>query len=138
MRRYLVVANRTLPGEHLTDFVTRCLAAGPCHFDVVAPATPPAGQWVSDVDEEHTLARERLKAALERFRALGASADGWVTDPHPVAGVMDALRQRRYDEIVVSTLPATGSRWLRMDLLSRLRRLTTLPVTHLEAQPAHV
>ncbi|HWH31810.1 MAG TPA: hypothetical protein VNU01_03980 [Egibacteraceae bacterium] len=137
MRRYLVVANRTLPGPHLSQFVTDCLGAGTCHFDIVVPATPLPGHWVSDVDEEHRMARERLEETLAAFRALGASAEGWVTDPHPIAAVSDALRGRDYDEIVVSTLPPGASRWLRMDLPSRLERLTAVPVTHLVAEPAH-
>ena len=40
MRRYLVVANQTLGGEHLLDKVRECVAAGPCHFHVLVPASP--------------------------------------------------------------------------------------------------
>ena len=39
MRRYLVVANRTLGGAHLTAKVHECVAAGPCQFHVLVPAS---------------------------------------------------------------------------------------------------
>ena len=39
MRRYLVVANRTLGGGHLLAKVRECLAAGPSEFHVLVPAS---------------------------------------------------------------------------------------------------
>ena len=40
MRRYLVVANQTLAGHRLLEYVRQCLAASPSWFFVLVPATP--------------------------------------------------------------------------------------------------
>ena len=52
MRRYLVVANQTLGGEELIAAIQERMAAGPCHFHLLVPATP-AGQ----LDAEYLAAR---------------------------------------------------------------------------------
>ena len=44
MRRYLVVANQTLLGDRLLSRVGECLAAGPCQFHLVVPATHAPGR----------------------------------------------------------------------------------------------
>jgi hypothetical protein len=43
-----------------------------------------------------------------------------------------------YDEIIVSTLPKHVSRWLKLDLPSKVRGLTDKPVTHVTAHKAKV
>jgi hypothetical protein len=43
---------------------------------------------------------------------------------------MDAVAEHAIDEILVSTLPATSSGWLRRDLIERLQEATRLPVEH--------
>ena len=49
---------------------------------------------------------------------------------------MDAMAARSsIDEIIVSTLPATSSGWLRRDLIERLREETGLPVEHVVVGP---
>jgi hypothetical protein len=40
------------------------------------------------------------------------------------------VRDERVDEIIVSTFEAERSRWLRRDLVRRLRDETDLPVEH--------
>jgi hypothetical protein len=52
-----------------------------------------------------------------------------VGDANPLAAVADALNLRGFDEIIVSTLPWRLSRWLRVDLPSKLRGLG-VPVLH--------
>ena len=130
MRRYLVVANQTLGGEHLEIKVRECLAAGPCEFHLVVPATPPQDHatWVEG--EAKVLARERLDTALTRFRKLGARADGEVGDARPLGAIGDALRHADFDEIILSTLPPGPSRWLRMDLPHRVDRQFGILVSH--------
>jgi hypothetical protein len=141
MRRFLVVANQTLGGDHLAAAVRECLARGPCSFYVVVPRTPPRGHalWV---DEEATaLAEKRLAHALARFREFGADVDGEVGDRNPIQAIGDVMRGRQgehFDEIIVSTLPPGPSRWLRMDLPHRVEQMYRLPVTHVvgEREPA--
>jgi hypothetical protein len=43
---------------------------------------------------------------------------------------MDAVAEHGIDEILVSTLPATSSGWLRRDLIERLQEATGRPVEH--------
>jgi len=130
MARYLVVANQTLGGDQLEAKVRECVAAGACEFHLVVPATPPSDHatWVEG--EAKVLARERLDAALKRFRAIGAIADGEVGDARPLLAIGDALRHGEFDGIIVSTLQPGMSRWLRMDLPHRIERQFELPVTH--------
>lgn len=134
MRRFLVVANQTLAGHHLLKHVRERLAAGPCWFFVLVPATPIDAQLVPGDGEADVLARRRLEGALARFRAEGASAVGAVGDPNPLRAITEALRQESFDEIVLSTLPPGTSRWLMDDLPTRLARATRLPVTHLVSE----
>ncbi len=51
---------------------------------------------------------------------------------------MNALEFFRVDDIVISTLPATRSGWLRADLIERVGSASGKPVIHVEAAPARV
>ncbi len=135
MRSYLVVANQTLGGEGLVEKVRECLSAGPSTFHIVVPATAPREHLTWVEGEARSIARERLDRALERFRALGAEADGEVGDGDPVQAIGDALRAGHFDEIILSTLSPTGSRWLRRDVLHRVNAMFQLPVTHVIGEP---
>jgi hypothetical protein len=138
MRRYLVVANQTLGGEHLLAAVRDCLAGGACRFHIVVPATEPGDHAVWTEGESRALAKERLDLALARFRDLGAEADGEVGDERPLDAIRDALREREFDGIILSTLPPGASRWLRQDLPHRVEREFGLPVTHVSSEPEPV
>jgi hypothetical protein len=135
MRRYLVVANQTLGGEHLLEEVRGCLADDACRFHIVVPATEPKDHVVTSEGEARALAQERLDRALERFRELGADADGEIGDERPMDAIRDALRGREFDGIVLSTLPPGISRWLGQDLPHRVEREFGLPVRHVVGEP---
>lgn len=82
-------------------------------------------------------ARLRAAEAARCLRDAGLEIESTLTGvPDPVAAVADELQARRYDEVVVSTLPAGVSRWLRLSLAQRARRMTKLPVTHVTASEA--
>jgi hypothetical protein len=130
MRRYLVVANQTLAGRHLLDHVRRCVAAEPCWFHVLVPATPVERQVEPPIADAPLLARRRLAAALARFGAEGVTATGEVGDANPLRAVANALQHLQFDEIILSTLPAGTSQWLLEDLPTRLAASTGLRVTH--------
>jgi hypothetical protein len=135
MRSYLVVANQTLGGEHLIERVRQCLAHGPCRYHIVVPATP-QGELLTWTEGKSTaIAQDRLDRALAQFRELGAEADGEVGDKNPILAIEDALRHGAFDEIILSTLPPGLSRWLKLDLPSRVGARFNLPVTHLVAEP---
>ena len=55
-----------------------------------------------------------------------------IGDPDPYTATMNALQFFRVDDIVISTLPATRSGWLRADLIERVRSATNMPVEHVE------
>lgn len=61
--------------------------------------------------------------------AAGTAVSGHVGDANPLAAVADALNLQGFDEVILSTLPWKLSRWLRLDLPSKVRALG-LPVEH--------
>lgn len=133
MRRYLVVANQTLGGDHLLQLLRDCVGEEECFFHVLVPASNDPHAWSHSLEGDRELARARLHEALGRFRRLGATVDGEVGDPRPDDAVLDVLSREAFDEIIVSTLPAGVSRWLRLDVVSRIRRAAPIPVRHVMA-----
>jgi GABA permease len=129
MRRYLVVANQTLGSNELYKEVRACLASGPCAFHIVVPATPPTEHLTWTEGEAHALARDRLERALSWFRELPTTVEGEVGDANPMLAIWDVLRAGQFDHIIISTLPPGLSRWLKMDLSTRVRTTFGLPVT---------
>jgi hypothetical protein len=132
--RYLIVANQTLSGELLTERVRELLSEGSCSFHVVVPATPTRDMGFYTEGAPQAIAEKRLEAALERFRGIGAEADGEVGDASPMLAVRDCLLAGGYDGVILSTLPPGASRWLKQDLPHRLERTFGIPVTHLTGQ----
>jgi GABA permease len=133
MPRYLVVANRTLGGEHLLAKVRECLVAGPGEFHVLVPASHPARDFTWTEGSDRAAAEERLAEALARFRAAGATVTGEVGDAQPLDAIGDVLRREKFDEIILSTLPPGVSRWLGQDLPHRVERQFKLPTHHVVA-----
>jgi GABA permease len=136
MYRYLVVANRTLAGTQLLEKLTELTRRGRCEFHVVVPAEHAADHAWNE-GEAHATAEARLDRALARFRALDADVHGEVGDADPALAVEDVLQSagEAFDAIVLSTLPAGPSRWLKLDLPHRLEGKFGLPVIHVVGQP---
>lgn len=128
MRHYLVVANQTLKQQQLTEKIRTCIDAGPCDFFLLVPATRAHGSLRWTPADAYAVARRRLESGLERFRALGADVVGEVGDQSPVAAIGELLRRRPFDALILSTLPAGPSRWLRSDVPSRIDQLFGIPV----------
>ncbi len=55
--------------------------------------------------------------------AAGSQIAGAVGDSDPVIAVRDAVRHTSFDEVIVSTLPARVSRWLKRGVPDRLEEL---------------
>ena len=155
--RYLVVGNNTLSSSGLDQVVRERLAEGPAEFHVLVPCTPirgadhsplavgdpltgyidPGAIVTSDLDDDAAdRARDRLADFTEHLTRLGADVTGEIGSSDPLRAVQQVLSRSDFDEIIVSTLPGRASRWVRMDLTTRLRRSTHLPVTHLEVDGA--
>lgn len=137
MRRYLIVANQTLLGEPLLARVRECIAAGPCQFHIVVPATHAPGRAAQREGLDRAFAAQRLSDGLDRFRALGVEAEGEVGDARPLDAIRDVmLHAGPFHEIIVSTLPPGLSRWLHQDLPHRIHRTFELPTTTVMARAA--
>ena len=135
MRRYLVIANRTLCEQHLLDELHRRRTADPgCRFHLVVPATHPSGKFTDQ--ECHAQAEARLADALDTLAVGAIAATGEVGDANPVYAVGDVILRElgRFDEIILSTLPVGMSKWLTENMVRRLKRSTGLPVTHVIAE----
>ena len=133
MRHVLIVANQTLGGPELQQQIEQ-RASESCDFWVVVPATPVSDlavvpRGLADPDGTQ-LAESRLQTELDRLRAAGLTAGGEIGDPDPIHAIKDALTTRQCDEIILVTLPQGMSRWLRQDLVSRVQRRFSPPVTH--------
>jgi hypothetical protein len=127
----LVLANETIGGKNLLDRVReRAGEGGHVHFHVVVPQTRPRHGNVIYDEVVRDSAQVRVDLALEFMSDEGIEGTGEVGDGDPFNAAMDAIRERSIDEIIVSTLPATSSGWLRRDLIERLQEETGLPVEH--------
>ena len=133
--RVLIVANRTAATDSLLEAVRRRADAGPAEFHLLVPATPRGLHRVVDPEVAgRQEAGDQLALALELLQEVARSeVTGHVGDAEPVAAISDTLHERDVDEIIISTLPRRLSRWMHIDLPSKVRGLG-LPVTHVEAR----
>lgn len=113
--RVLVVANRTAATPDLLDAVRARALQGPCEFALLIPDAGSRNRtdWMPD-------------AALPMLRrAAGRPVQS-------VEGGAEPLETaRRFDEVIVSTLPRKAARLMHRDLARRIARLG-LPVTVIE------
>lgn len=85
------------------------------------------------VGEAHVRAESRLIQMVQKIESAGGKAEGEVGGPEPANTVQDVLARFPFAEVIISTLPAGISRWLKTDLPSRVSRVTEVPVTTVEA-----
>ena len=129
MTRILVLANETIGGRNLIDKVLE-RRGDDVSFHVVVPrARPRRGNVVYD-EAVRDMAQVRVDLMLAFMRDNGIKGDGEVGDPDPFLAATDAVPAEGIDEIIVSTLPAATSGWMRRDLPERLQETTGLPVEH--------
>lgn len=147
MHKVLIVANRTVGGEELADEVRRRVADGGCELHLLVPVASPVSSAVAigvaagdaanlsptaslEVSDERQIARDRLAFGLEWLASLGATTTGELsTDCDTAVAVARVAETESVDEVIVSTLPTTISRWLHQDLPHRVERKVKLPVT---------
>ena len=131
MPNVLVLANETIGGEKLLDAVRERNARGDdVRFHVVVPQTRPRHGNVIYDDAVRDGAQVRVDLALAFMRDNGIQGTGEIGDADPYNAAKDAIAEHGIDEIIISTLPAATSGWLRRDLPERLREGTGLPVEH--------
>jgi hypothetical protein len=126
----LVVAHRTAATPALLEAVRERAARGPVTFTLLVPNSPKGlHRLIDPEDTDPQSAREVLDRALPALsEAAGAPVEGSVGDANPLSAVMDAVNAGDFDEIIISTLPTSVSRWLRLDLPHKVAGLG-LPVT---------
>jgi hypothetical protein len=128
--RVLIVAHRTAAGSPLIDKVRERASQGPCEFCLIVPHAPRAA------DPEGEEAGRTLEMALPLLEeAAGGAVSGAVGDSDPVIAVRETLRNSRFDEVIISTLPARVSRWLAREVPRRVEE-HGLPVTVVTAPQA--
>ncbi len=131
MAELLVVANETVGGRRLLEALRqRAKVHESLHVRLVVPQNRPRRGSVIYVDQARAAAQTRLELGLGMLLEEGIDATGEVGDPDPFAATMDAISDRAPDEILISTLPATASGWLRRDLVDRVAEASGLPVQH--------
>ena len=147
MHKTLIVANRTVGGDELAEEVRRRIALGDVQFHLVVPVASRVASSVAiggsvgnaanisptssyEVIDERRVAQDRLSYGLEWLASLGADATGELSIECDTAGdVARIVEVNEIDDVIVSTLPTTISRWLHQDLPHRIERRVQLPVT---------
>jgi hypothetical protein len=122
----LVIANETVLGRPLLARIRERTERGDASFLIVSPQSDPC-------EGAHPEAERRLKRAIAELRGAGIDVHGQVAHPDPFTAALEAMREERVDEIIVSTFGPEKSGWLRRDLVERLRNETGVPVDHVMA-----
>lgn len=136
--KYLIVAHQTAGGTALREEVERrSRLHDRTQFVLLVPATRIQHLFTWTEGESTAVARARAQEAAQLLRESGVRLmEERVGDPDPFVAVARELRENPdYDGIILSTFPPGISRWLRLDLPSRLERQLQLPVTHVVVEP---
>jgi hypothetical protein len=118
----LVVANRTALTIGLEAALRARVESGPASFTLLVPLGRTR-------DTEQT-----ARGMAARLREAGFEVQGRAGDTDPLLAVLEVWSPAEFDEIIVSTLPASTSRWMRADLMHRIERHTGALVRHVEAR----
>lgn len=154
--RHLIVANQTLAGDRIPTIVAERAEAGPAEFHIVVPATrsretrqltavsgdPLSGYAVVDVvglddaiARDRAEAESRLSTFAQRLDELGVAYTTEIGGPDPFNAIAQVMERASFDEVIISTLPSSVSRWLRVDLPSRVKRAYNVPVVIITTEP---
>ena len=132
----LVVAHRTAATPALLAAIRARAAAAPAGFHLLVP-NPAGHAEVTEAEREkaHLEGEHVLALALPLIDEAGGNhATGSVSIRHdPMDAIEETLHDGDFHEIVLSTLPRSVSRWLHVDLPSRVDHLG-LPVTTVIAE----
>jgi hypothetical protein len=128
--RVLVVAHRTAATQPLLDAVRDRARRGTCTFTLLVPNTSHGLHKIVDPEDQAAGEAQTVidQAVPQLTQASGAPVEGIVGDPDPAAAIQDAINLHGFDEVIISTLPARLSRWLKLDLASKVSGMG-LPVT---------
>jgi hypothetical protein len=133
--RVLVVAYKTAATPALLEAVRDRAQRGAATFTLLVPNPAHGLHAVMDPEDvEHSEGEQVLELAIPLLEeAAGGPVEGIVGDPSPMNAIQDAINIRGFDEVIISTLPARVSKWLKLDLPSKVTGLG-LPVTTVTAR----
>jgi hypothetical protein len=128
--RVLVVAHKTAATPPLLHAVRERAQHGPATFTLLVPNQAHGLHKVVDPEDQGA---SEAKAVIDHAvplltDAAGTPVEAIVGDPDPAAAIQDAINVRGFDEVIISTLPTRLSRWLKLDLPSKVTGMG-LPVT---------
>jgi hypothetical protein len=125
MAKYLLVAHQTAQSPQLLAAAQELIREDrSALFVLLVPATPIGDLVVSQEGEMAEVATRRAESARTWLQDAGVQMiDAKIGDPDPLQAIGNELQSGQpYEAIVLSTLPQGVSRWLRMDVVSRVRR----------------
>jgi hypothetical protein len=131
----LVVAHKTATTQALLDAIIDRAQRGPVFFHLLVP-NPTSADWSpARARQAHTEAEQVLERALPVIEAAARHpTTGSVSLRHdPMDAIEEAIFAGDFDEIILSTLPHSVSRWLHLDLPRRVAHLG-LPLTTVIAE----
>jgi hypothetical protein len=117
--RILVVANRTASTPKLVEEITRRDLTGPCGLFLLIPALHQ--HKYPDWTPESALSLVERAAPRARVELLAA-------EPDAITTIERTIKDRKVDEIIISTAPTHLAEWLGQGLPHRVKRLG-VPVT---------
>ena len=118
----LVVANRTARSAELEDAMRARVVECPATFTLVVPV----GRGAQ--------ARQAAEEMGAHMRDIGLDVRAIPGDADPLRAVLEVYNPAEFDEIIVSTLPEWGSRWMKSGLPQRIERHTGALVRHVESR----
>jgi len=118
----LVLANRTAMSIGLEAVLRARVENGPASFTLLVPLG-----LTSD-------AEQTAKRMAAHLRDAGLDVQGRAGAGDPLTAVLEVWSPAVFDEIIVSTLPASTSRWMQSGLPRRVERQTGALVRHVEAR----
>jgi hypothetical protein len=133
MKTILVVANETLGGAPLLERIRQHAAEDDVRVVICVPRTRPRHGNIIYDEAVYDAAQVRIDLARSVLREEGIDSVGEPGDPDPYTATMDAIAEHEPDIVVISTLPATSSGWLRRDLIERVADATDAKVEHVVA-----
>jgi hypothetical protein len=133
--RVLVVAHKTAATPALLEAVRERAQRSPAKFTLLVPNPVHGLHTVVDAEDvEEGEGQTVLELAIPLLEeAAGDRVEGMVGDPSPMNAIQDAINIHGFDEVIISTLPARVSKWLKLDLPSKITGLG-LPVTTVTAR----
>ncbi len=127
----LVVAAKTAATPALLDAIRERASRGPARFHLLVPNPAPHAELADhERERQHEEGEHVLALALPLIdEAAGSHAEGSVSIRHdPMDAIEETVQDGDFHEIILSTLPQSVSRWLHVDLPTRVAHLG-LPVT---------